>query len=151
MQVGAGYGEEEMCVCYVCFCAHTWLSWQPSEERSRSSDIPAAGPTPCSRPPNQWEQRGEGVQQLQNSFRSRRSGRMCVGRGGLMLRLILHALAVVNWRTSLRVDICLYRKPREKTEQQVEGFTPPPLSFYGFDNMTDKCAYVSAHGCAGLP
>lgn len=84
MQVGAGYGEEEMCVCYVCFCANTWVSWQPSEERSRSSDIPAAGPTPCSRPPNQWEQRGEGVQLLQNSFRSRRSGRMCGagGRGG---------------------------------------------------------------------
>lgn len=53
--------------------------------------------------------------------------------------------------TSLRVDICVYRKPREKTEQQVEGFTPTPLSFYGFDNMTDKCTYVSARGCAGLP
>lgn len=27
----------------------------------------------------------------------------------------------------------------------------PRLSFNGFDNMTDKCAYVSARGSAGLP
>lgn len=61
---------------YVCFCASTWVSWQPPEEGPGHRTSLLQGPLPCSRSPNQWEQRGEGVQQLQNSLKSRRSGRM---------------------------------------------------------------------------
>lgn len=42
-------GSVFVCVC-ACVCLCTWVSWQPSEEGSRPSDIPAAKPTPYRRP-----------------------------------------------------------------------------------------------------
>lgn len=64
---------EEMCLCVLL---RTWMSWQPSEEGPGHRTSLLQGPLPCSRSPNQWEQRGEGIQQLQNSLKSRRRGRM---------------------------------------------------------------------------
>lgn len=131
-----GYKLEEPCTS-ASVRTNTWVSWQPSKEGSRSSDIPVAGPGPAGDLPNQREQRGEGVRELQNSMRRKRSGRMW----GIWCN-VSHCLRSAH---NLRCrKICpTWRKLKEsrKTESRAADWGICYLAFdkVTVDNRVDAC------------